>query len=336
MTPAPRSGDTHPVPLVSITRRRLLSGAAASVLSVPLVATHAGCGRGATKRAPSNTPRVVSLSPSTTETLFAVGAGEFVVGRSRFCDFPPDATKLPVVGGFVDVSLEATLGLAPTLVVGARGPGGRAIVDALEARGIKTYFPRTETVAEIEEMVVGVGERVGRAAEASALVTSMRADRAALSAAVQSAPRRRVLLLFGLSPIVGAGPLGFPHEILTMSGCENVLARGDGPKTAYPTLSFEQVLAADPDVIVLTSAMAGGADAGGAGGEGPGLPSSWQACRAVRAGQVVSVPGDELLRPGPRIASGQRRLMKAIFPGLPLPPVRREEHTNGENRDGDR
>jgi iron complex transport system substrate-binding protein len=306
LTRSPNSGDTHLVRGPVFCRRRLLSGAAASFLSVPL----GGCRRSSSS-SPRTRARIVSLSPSTTETLFAVGAGPLVVGRSRFCDYPPEATKLPAVGGFVDVSLEATLGLAPTLVVGARGPGGRAIVDALEARGIATYFPQTETVREIEEMILGVGERAQRAAEANALVASMATERRALSAAVAAAPRRRVLLLFGLSPIVGAGPLGFPHEMLTMSGCDNVLAHGEGRQTAYPTLSFEQVLAADPDVIVLTSAMGGGAETK--------LPTPWQACRAVQAGHVVYLPGDEVLRPGPRIALGQRRLIQAVHPTITLP-----------------
>jgi iron complex transport system substrate-binding protein len=308
LTVPPNSGDTHLVRGPGFSRRRLLFGAAASFLSGGLPSCRRSSGAGA-----SSGPRlrVVSLSPSTTEALFAIGAGPFVVGRSRFCDYPPAATKLPAVGGFVDVSLEATLGLAPTLVVGARGPGGRAIVDALETRGIKTYFPQTESVEEIETMIRGLGERTQRVTEANALVARMANERKALFDAVAAVPRRRVLLLFGLSPIVGAGPLGFPHEMLTLSGCDNVLAHGEGRKTAYPTLSFEQVLAADPDLIVLTSAM----------GTDTSLPTPWQACRAVRTGQVVFLPGDEILRPGPRITKGQRRLIEAVHPTVVLPSV---------------
>jgi iron complex transport system substrate-binding protein len=97
--------------------------------------------------------------------------------------------------------------------------------------------------------------------------------------------------------------------MLTSSGCDNVLARGEGRKNAYPTLSLEQVLAADPDVVLVTSAM----------GERPRLPSTWDPLRAVREGRVLFLPGDEILRPGPRIAKGQRVIVSAVFPKVALP-----------------
>src|SRR5438309_5001124 len=85
--------------------------------------------------------RIVSLSPSTTETLFALGAGERLVGRSRFCDYPPEVRRIPSVGGYVDASLEAILALAPDLVVGARGPAGPSLANKLGSMGIATFFP---------------------------------------------------------------------------------------------------------------------------------------------------------------------------------------------------
>lgn len=291
-----------------LSRRGFTASSLLAASSAAFATFALGCsGRG--RSASPGGARVVSISPSTTEALYAIGAGPDVVGRSRFCDYPPEVTKLPAVGGFVDASLEAILGLAPTLVVGARGPGGRQIVDALEARGIAAYFPETESIAQIEEMIGGLGQRLGRVAAATTLVATMQRDRAAISAAIAKQPRRSALLLFGLSPIVGAGPLGFPHEMLTMSGCDNVLARGEGRKAAYPTLSLEQVLAADPDVVLVTSAM----------GEAPRLPSTWDPLRAVKTGNVRFLPGDEVLRPGPRLAQGQRIIAGAVFPTVTLP-----------------
>ncbi|MFO0734418.1 MAG: helical backbone metal receptor [Labilithrix sp.] len=105
--------------------------------------------------------RIVSLSPSTTEATFAVGAGSRMVGRSRYCNYPAEVLKLPQVGGYVDPSFEAILGLRPSLVVGARGPAGSAIAEKLEAHGIKTYFPPTETFAQIDEMIFGSARAPG-------------------------------------------------------------------------------------------------------------------------------------------------------------------------------
>src|SRR5262249_42510222 len=109
--------------------------------------------------------RIASLSPSTTETLFAVGAGDHVVARSRFCDFPPEARHLPVVGGYVDVSLEAVLAMRPDLVVGSRGPGRESLAARLHAFGIPTLFPPEDSIDDVLAMIVqlasvaGVGER---------------------------------------------------------------------------------------------------------------------------------------------------------------------------------
>ena len=254
---------------------------------------------------------MVSLSPSTTESLYAIGAGDVVVGRSRYCDYPPAVTHLPIVGGFVDASLETILGLSPSLVVGARGPGGRGVVDALSARGIATYFPETESVAQVEEMIRGLGQRLGRLPEAASVTLAMARDRGSLAEQLSlvPGPRPRVLLLFGLSPIVAAGPLGFPHEMLTLSGCDNAILRPELRRSAYPTLSLEQVLAADPDAVLLTAAMSEGE---------PALPSTFQPLRAVRDKRVVAIAGDEVLRPGPRLAGGQRAIAMAAHPGLSL------------------
>src|SRR5208282_6923855 len=84
--------------------------------------------------------RVVSLSPSTTEALVAVGARDALVGRSRYCDFPPDVLSVPVVGGFVDPNFEAIVALRPDLVIGARGPAGAQVAERLGPLGTATYF----------------------------------------------------------------------------------------------------------------------------------------------------------------------------------------------------
>ena len=87
-----------------------------------------------------------------------VGAGASMVGRSRYCDFPPEALRLPQVGGYVDPSFEAILALRPDLVIGARGPSGSALAEKLEARGIATYFPPTESFGAIDVMILGLGD----------------------------------------------------------------------------------------------------------------------------------------------------------------------------------
>jgi len=254
--------------------------------------------------------RVVSLSPSTTEALAAIGARAALVGRSRYCDSPPDVASLPEVGGYVDPNYEAILALAPDLVTGARGPSGPDLTTRLEARGVRTYFPVTESFDGIDAMLRGLGARTGHAREADAVVLGLHAEEAAVSGAVASLPPVRTLLLFGIAPIVAAGPGGFPDEMLRRAGGVNVVAEGG----AYPTLGFERVLALDPDVIV-DAAWGEAEEAGRISTASPG----WRELRAVKAGRVVRLRDEEVLRPGPRIGAGLRLLAKALHPGLAIP-----------------
>lgn len=250
--------------------------------------------------------RVVSISASTTEALFAVGAGHLAVGRSRFCDFPAEATKLPAVGGFVDPSLEATLALAPDLVVGARGPLGQGFLRALEERGIATYFPKTESFEEILAMLAGIGARTDRVARADALVLALRQRRAAIERAFAGRARPKTLLLFSTKPVTCAGPGSFPDEMLAMAGAENVV-RGT---IAYPTLGMETVLAHDPDVII---------DAEMIPGTVAPLDATWGSMRAVREGRVHLLRDEAVLRPGPRVLDGVASIARLLHPGVAIP-----------------
>lgn len=242
--------------------------------------------------------RVVSISASTTEALFAVGAGAQVVGRSRFCDHPAEALALPVVGGFVDPSLEAVLALEPDLVVGARGPSGPGFSRTLEERGIATWFPETERILDIFTMIEGIGARTGHAKEAAALTNRLRDEQRALVAELAGKARPRVALLFSKKPISAAGPRSFPDEMLALAHATNVVAEG----AAYPTLNLEQLVALDPDLLL---------DAEMAGGPVP-IPATFQAVRAVREGKVRRLSEESVLRPGPRVIEGARVLARTV------------------------
>lgn len=254
--------------------------------------------------------RIVSLSPSTTEAVFALGAGSRLVGRSLYSDFPPEAKRLPSVGGFASPSYEAILALAPDLVVGAQGPSGRSIVDRLKQQGIATYFPPTDSVAEILDMLRGLGARLGDAARGNALAAKVAAERDRIARAVARLPHPRTLLVFGVQPIVVAGPGGFPGQLLRLAGAVNVVKTGPH----FPTIGVEELLALDPDVIVDTTGMGGGHSHG----VDPHAPG-WKDLRAVKQGRLVRLTDERVLRPGPRIAEGLAVLARALHPGAKIP-----------------
>jgi len=282
---------------------------AAAFALLLLFAFTVGCGkRKGNPSAPTHFHRVVSLSPSTTEAMFAIGAGDTLVGRSRYCDFPAEAAKLPQVGGYVDPNLEAILGLAPDLVIGARGPLGTQVTDALDQRGIRWFFPKTESFDEIRTMLRALGEQTGHKDSAEQLVTQIDQSLRTTHDLIAQRVHPRVLLVFGLEPIVVAGPTGFTNELLTAGGAVNAVSAGD----AYPTLGMEKVLALDPDVVlnaVMSEAHAATRIATGAPG--------WGELRAVKEGRVRYLTDESILRPGPRVAEAARTIAHSLFDDIP-------------------
>jgi iron complex transport system substrate-binding protein len=303
----------------SVVRRRVL-GRIGFVLCLVVAPA---CSRKATETtdaAPKNVvraARIVSLTPSTTEALFAIGAGEFTVGRSRYCDYPSAATALPVVGGFVDPNEETIVGLRPTLVVGSQGPSGPGLAQRLSVLGMPVYFPRTESIQEIDDMILGLGARAQHVAEAQAVVAQIHSKLASVAAAVATRPKLRVLLLFSLSPMIASGPNGFPDEMLRLSGAENVIKEGP----SYPAVGAEQLAVWDPDVILATAMR----DAAGAASVFPARDPSFRNLRAVREKRAVLLSDDTLLRPGPRVADGVLALATILHPeaftGMMHPPA---------------
>lgn len=242
--------------------------------------------------------------------MFAIHAGDELVGRSRYCDYPPEALALPEVGGYTDPNFEAILALHPDLVIGARGPAGPPLEERLKSHGTRTYFPETETLGEIDEMVIGVGKLAEHPSEAAALVDAMHARENAVADAVKDLPKPRVLLVFGLTPTVSAGPGSYADVMIAKAGGTNVVTSG-GP---YPVLGMEQVLALDPDII-LNAAMQESRSVETIAKDAPG----WRSLRAVKTGRVTALSDESVLRPGPRVGDAIAAIARAIHPEAKIP-----------------
>jgi iron complex transport system substrate-binding protein len=253
--------------------------------------------------------RVVSVTPATTEALFAVGAGDRVVGRSRFCDWPAEAARVPVVGGYTDADLEAILGQTPDLVVGAFGPSSARLTAQLDARGVRSWFPELTSCATIEAMIDGIGDRTANTATARGVVARMRSELDAVRDAVATLSPVRVLLVVSLSPIVVTGLASFLDELVGRARAVNVVTSGP----PWQTLGAEQVVELHPDLVLDATA-----DPGGPGRVDRDAPG-WRQVAAVREGHVAGVNDSRVLRPGPRVAAGLAVLARAIHPDAVLP-----------------
>ena len=273
---------------------------------VAVAALSAGCRSDKAPITPKPGPpeRIVSLAPNVTEILFEIGAGDRVVGVTRFCDHPAEAAALPKVGGFVDPSFEAVLAQRPDLVIGIRDEGIRRFLERLEQVGVGILPLEMGSLGEIRAGIRAIAKTVDRAAQGDELVDAMDRGLATVSSRVAQAPRRRVLMVYGHRPLVVAGGGTFPDALITRAGGSNVAAAS---RVTYPTWSMEQVVHARPDVIVDCSMIRGAA-------QNEHAFEGWEAIPAVRDGRVVRLFDPTLLRPGPRIAKGLELLARAIHP----------------------
>jgi iron complex transport system substrate-binding protein len=254
--------------------------------------------------------RIVSVSPSTTEALFAIGDGDRVVGRSRYCDYPPDARGVPIIGGFVDVDLEAILEIGPDLVVGTVGPSSERLAEQLGARGIPTWFPKTESLADIDAMILGLGRRTAHVRDAARIAQEVDERVEAVDRSLAGEPIPRVLLAIDVSPVVVAGPKSFADELIGRAHAVNVITDGG----AWQTVSVEHLAQLDPDVVL-------DASAGHSGGASQisSRAAGWDGVKAVREGRVFRLTDERALRPGPRVAEGLSVLARALHPRAPVP-----------------
>ena len=191
--------------------------------------------------------RIVSFAPATTETLFALGLGEKVVGVSKFCTYPPEAAALPKVGGFIDPDIEGVVRLRPTCVVLQKN--GADIGQRLEALGIPVLYVEGNTLEEVLDSFVIIGDALGRAEEGRAL---RRKTLEALHGIERQASKKVLLVVWrdigsGIQSLTVASQDGYFSRLLEALGCEVVPAKA---VTAFPTVSAESVIQLNPDRII--------------------------------------------------------------------------------------
>lgn len=258
-------------------------------------------GQGRAVRLPVRVARIVSLAPSTTETLFAIGAGASVVGVDRYSDYPPEARRLPTVGADIDPSLEAIVALRPDVVFTARSANAHSTTDTLERLGVPVYVSNVATLDDIERDVRGIGEAAGRAEEARRVAAALRARIDAVRARGAGRAPVRALIVVWTRPLIVAGTGSHVGDLLRAAGGDNVA--GDDPEP-FPAYSVERVVARAPEVIVV------GTHADAAPDLAPLLALA--TVPAVRDRRVVTLDGDLLFRPGPRVADGVEALARLL------------------------
>lgn len=259
------------------------------------------CARPPAADEPSSTPpqRIVSLTPALTEILFAVDAGDRVVGVTQYCDFPPEAKRRPKVGGYVNPSVEAVLALKPDLVLVSPGPGNRDAALAMRRAGLRLEIVQAETLDESLTAIETVARLAGGAAKGRDLAARVRERLDAVAKRVAGLPRVRAFFCIQTDPIIAAGIDTLPSQLLELAGGTNVVGAA-----RYPRLDVEAVAAAKPDLILQARMDLANGDAH----TEVAFWSRWPSIPAVASGRVVVLPSDLALRPGPRVADAVEEL----------------------------
>lgn len=260
--------------------------------------------------------RIVSMAPSLTETLYALGVGDRVVGVTRYCDTPPEAAQKPKVGGFLDPNYEAIVALRPDCVF--LFPEHLGTDHRYERLGLRTVVVRKNTLAEILDSIRTLGAVCDRRDQAEAIVAPIEAEIERVRRAAAGLPKVRVMVCLGrrleagtLEKLMIVGRVGYFHEMIELAGGVNVYPSN---LIQFPTVSLEGVLAMNPDVVIDLAAM--GASERRSAAE---LAADWNAVgaiHAVRRGRIHVLCGDHFQRPGPRIGLVLREVAAAVHPEL--------------------
>ena len=191
--------------------------------------------------------RIVSLAPSVTEDLFALGAGPEVVGVSQYCDYPPQVRDLPRVGSFLTPNLEAIIALRPTLVVGLELSSDVRQIRALNSMGYPVLLVSDDSLQQIETSIEKVGDRINRGTQARGLVQQIRSQIAAIRERLAQVKPVRTLMLVGHQPIVAVGSGTYLDELMRIARADNIAA---AVGQQWPHLGIEFIIAMRPQVIL--------------------------------------------------------------------------------------
>ena len=250
------------------------------------------------------TQRIVSLAPSVTETLFALGFGAQVVGVTTHCDYPVEAQRLPKIGGFMSPSIEAVIAKRPDFVIGVRSATDPAKARELERLGFKVTLISLASLSDILASIKDIARLLGRAEAGEKIAHTIIQQIDETKKRVAPKPRRSTLLAVGLRPLVVVGGKNYIDELITLAGGENIARDAAQP---WLNLPDEYVVAKAPQVIIEA----------GMGSERGKSTKNWSDLKsipAVKEGRVYSYPSDKILRPGPRVGEGLQEVARLIHP----------------------
>jgi len=270
---------------------------------------------GRTVRIPQLPQRIVSLAPNLTETLYALGVQDRLVGDTDYCDYPDDAKRKTKVGGVINPSLEEIAALHPDLVLVTKEGNRADTVRALDTLGIPAYATQARNVHEVLTTTQKLANLLGVPEAGSSLTADLQAQLDALHAKLEAIPPTRALFIVWTEPLISVGKDTFVADALRLAGATSIV----DAKQDWPQMSLEEIAKLQPEYLVFAS---GHFEDGARDFEALANRPGWRILEAVR-NRRFAVVSEAVIRPAPRIVSAiqelARQLHPAAFPETPAP-----------------
>ena len=253
-------------------------------------------------RVPIRLTRVVTLAPNLTEIVYAVGAGDLLVGNTTFCDYPTEARQVTKVGDTLQPNIERIIALRPEVIFVSTASQLETFTKQLDERGISVYVTDPHDLEGVFQSIRTLGGILGHEDEAAALVNKLRARAAAVEERVLLRPPVTVFYQVSPQPLWTAGRRSWITDLIRRAGGKSVTAEVEGEWIRY---SDESALASRPEAIIMAT-----------GGEKMEVAPALQKSPAALKGRVYGINGDFLSRPGPRLVDGLEQMARALHPEL--------------------
>jgi len=248
--------------------------------------------------------RVVSLAPNLTEIVFAVGGGDRLVGRTSYCDYPPEAKSVQVIGDTGTPNLERIIAVKPQVVLVSTSSQLEVFTQQLQNQNIAVFVTDPHDLEGIFRSMDQIGEMLGEKEQAAQLVQKLRDRTNAVAAAVKQKQPVKVFYQVSAEPLYTIGREAFVTDLIRRAGGVSVTAEVPG---AWPKYSAESALAAKPEAIILPTG-------GSMGAANSAFTDALRQSPAALGGRVYKINDDHLARPGPRVVDGLEEIARALHP----------------------
>jgi iron complex transport system substrate-binding protein len=255
-------------------------------------------------RVPVRPQRIVTLAPNLTEIVYAVGAGDRLVGNTTYCDYPPEAKQVAKIGDTLHPNIERIISLRPQLVLVSTASQLEAFTRQMDEQGIAVYVTDPRSLEDVLRSIKSLGELLGEAERSAKVVDELRARASKIEDAVKSSKPVRVFYQVSAAPLYTIGRDSFLTDLIRRAGGVSVTANVPG---AFPRYSDESALASQPEAVIMSvdSSM----------DQSNARPASSLAkSPAVLSGRVYGINGDLLSRPGPRLVEGLEQMARVLHP----------------------